>query len=266
MSIDDSRQRNWSDADVVHRQNDRRNSYRGNYGNGSQRKQRNQGFESRNRFDRDNQRFNNNNGKYQYRNRRPRENFSRENQRHGGRLNVLKVLDDQSQSIKNIPIRLLAICMSAAELLCVPILLNETFTKALWDTGAEKSFICENVYKKYFFYKQVRKSSAQVVTAQGAKNRNVGEVELLLDEGNLNVDNSKTVVADISSGNIVESIAGENVDCAVIRDLVLSSRGQLIEEQRRETELGNIQVDTLKILRIARLMRQSVRAGLAIFD
>ncbi|GFV30814.1 hypothetical protein TNCV_3261451, partial [Trichonephila clavipes] len=150
MSIDDSRQRNWSDADVVHRQNDRRNSYRGNYGNGSQRKQRNQGFESRNRFDRDNQRFNNNNGKYQYRNRRPRENFSRENQRHGGRLNVLKVLDDQSQSIKNIPIRLLAICMSAAELLCVPILLNETFTKALWDTGAEKSFICENVYKSIF--------------------------------------------------------------------------------------------------------------------
>ncbi|GFW11196.1 hypothetical protein TNCV_5132071 [Trichonephila clavipes] len=30
----------------------------------------------------------------------------------------------------------------------VPILLNETFTKALWDTGAEKSFLSEEVYKK----------------------------------------------------------------------------------------------------------------------
>ncbi|GFY08128.1 retrovirus-related Pol polyprotein from transposon 297 [Trichonephila clavipes] len=41
--------------------------------------------------------------------------------------------------------------MSPVELPYVPILLDETFTKALWDTGAEKSFISEETYRKYFF-------------------------------------------------------------------------------------------------------------------
>ncbi|GFU94458.1 retrovirus-related Pol polyprotein from transposon opus [Trichonephila clavipes] len=68
--------------------------------------------------------------------------------------------------------------MSPVELPYVPILLDETFTKALWDTGAEKSFISEETYQKYFFYKQVKKSSTQVITAQGAKCRNMGVVEL----------------------------------------------------------------------------------------
>ncbi|GFY30290.1 uncharacterized protein TNCV_4065411 [Trichonephila clavipes] len=68
--------------------------------------------------------------------------------------------------------------MSPVELPYVPILLNETFTKALWDTGVEKSFIAEDIYKKYFFYKQVRKSRVQVITTQGAKCRNVGILEL----------------------------------------------------------------------------------------
>ncbi|GFT11685.1 retrovirus-related Pol polyprotein from transposon 297 [Trichonephila clavipes] len=68
--------------------------------------------------------------------------------------------------------------MSPVELPYVPILLDETFTKALWDTGAEKSFISEETYQKYFFYKQVKKSSTQVITAQGAECRNMGVVEL----------------------------------------------------------------------------------------
>ncbi|GFV62011.1 retrovirus-related Pol polyprotein from transposon 297 [Trichonephila clavipes] len=68
--------------------------------------------------------------------------------------------------------------MSRVERPYVPILLDETFTKALWDTGAEKSFISEETYQKYFFYKQVKKSSTQVITAQGAKCRNMGVVEL----------------------------------------------------------------------------------------
>ncbi|GFX84908.1 hypothetical protein TNCV_4997401 [Trichonephila clavipes] len=46
------------------------------------------------------------------------------------------------------PIMLSALSMSPVELPYVPILLNETFTKALWDTGAEKSFISK-VYKKW---------------------------------------------------------------------------------------------------------------------
>ncbi|GFX28274.1 uncharacterized protein TNCV_1125281 [Trichonephila clavipes] len=67
-----------------------------------------------------------------------------------GRLNVLKVSDikgDQTQSINQSPIKLSAICMSPVELPYVPILLDETFTKALWDTGAEKSFISEETNK-----------------------------------------------------------------------------------------------------------------------
>ncbi|GFS62755.1 uncharacterized protein TNCV_3201951 [Trichonephila clavipes] len=68
--------------------------------------------------------------------------------------------------------------MSPVELPYVPILLDETFTKALWDTGAKKSFISEETYQKYFFYKQVKKSSTQVITAQGAKCRNMGVEEL----------------------------------------------------------------------------------------
>ncbi|GFX51181.1 uncharacterized protein TNCV_2735321 [Trichonephila clavipes] len=68
--------------------------------------------------------------------------------------------------------------MSPGELPYVPILLNETFTKALWDTRKEKSFISEEIYLKNFLYKQVKKSSTEVITTQGAKCRNIGVVEL----------------------------------------------------------------------------------------
>ncbi|GFV01919.1 uncharacterized protein TNCV_4978701 [Trichonephila clavipes] len=82
------------------------------------------------------------------------ENFSRGSRKQMGRLNVLKVSDiksDQTQSINQSPIKLSAICMSPVELPYVPILLDETFTKALWDTGVEKAFISEETYQKYFF-------------------------------------------------------------------------------------------------------------------
>ncbi|GFX25183.1 putative transposable element [Trichonephila clavipes] len=150
---------------------------------------------------------------------------------------------------------------------------------------------------KIFFYKQVKKSSTQVITAQGAKCRNIGVVELNIrirdfkkpwlfhvlanleypcilgidfiggskiildfdrkslaiqesqvedikvDDGNLCVDLSETklnVVANVSDNNTIESIIGEKVNCAIIRDLVLSSRDQLIEEQKTDPELGHI--------------------------
>ncbi|GFV76513.1 hypothetical protein TNCV_4727331 [Trichonephila clavipes] len=57
---------------------------------------------------------------------------------------------EQLQSVENIPISLSAICLSSEALPYVPILLNETFTKALWDTVVKKSFISEDIYKKYF--------------------------------------------------------------------------------------------------------------------
>ncbi|GFX89510.1 uncharacterized protein TNCV_483451 [Trichonephila clavipes] len=180
---------NWKNSEVERRPNNGRNDYRGNYQNN---RQGNQWFESRNRFQNDDRRFNDR--EYQFRNRGQNDDFSRGDQRNRGssenfsrgsrkqmgRLNVLKVSDikgDQTQSINQSPIKISAICMSPVELPYVPILLDETFTKALWDTGAEKSFISEETYQKYF-YKQVKKSSTQVITAQGAKCRNMGVVEL----------------------------------------------------------------------------------------
>ncbi|GFU89373.1 uncharacterized transposon-derived protein F54H12.3 [Trichonephila clavipes] len=136
----------------------------GNYENDLQ---GNQWFESRNRFQKDDRRFNDRG--YQFRNggqkddfnrgdhinRGSSENFSRGDRRQRGRLNVLKVSDvqsDQTQSADEVPIIPSAICMSPVELPYVPILLNETFMKALLDTGAEKSFISEETYQKYFLY------------------------------------------------------------------------------------------------------------------
>ncbi|GFS54023.1 retrovirus-related Pol polyprotein from transposon 297 [Trichonephila clavipes] len=181
---------NWRNSEVVHRPNNGRNDYRGSNKNN---RQGNQWFESRNRFQNGDRRFNDRG--YQFRNRGQNDDFSRGDQRNRGssenfsrgsrkqmgRLIFLKVNDikgDQTQSINQSPIKLSAICMSPVERPYVPILLDETFTKALWDTGAEKSFISEETYQKYFFYKQVKKSSTQVITAQGAKCRNMGVVEL----------------------------------------------------------------------------------------
>ncbi|GFX00919.1 uncharacterized protein TNCV_4578851 [Trichonephila clavipes] len=189
--------------------------------------------------------------------------------------------------------------MSPVELPYVPILLDGTFTKALWDTGVQKSFISEETYQKYFSYKQVKKSSTQVITAQGSKCQTMGVVELnirirdfkkpwlfhvlanleypciigldfiggskiILDfdrkslaiqesqvedikinDGNLRVDLSETklnVVANVLDNNTIESIIGKKVNCAIIRDLVLSSRDQLIEEQKTDPELGHIYI------------------------
>ncbi|GFV99998.1 retrovirus-related Pol polyprotein from transposon 297 [Trichonephila clavipes] len=47
-------------------------------------------------------------------------------------------------------------------------------------------------------------------------------------------------VADVLSRNPIESIIGENVHYAIIRDLELSSQDQLIEEQITDPELGHI--------------------------
>ncbi|GFU00691.1 uncharacterized protein TNCV_4818551 [Trichonephila clavipes] len=53
---------------------------------------------------------------------------------------------------------------------------------------------------------------------------------------------TQNVVANVLSRNPVESIIGEKVNCAIIRDLVLSSREQLIEEQRKDPELSHIYI------------------------
>ncbi|GFX01923.1 uncharacterized protein TNCV_371121 [Trichonephila clavipes] len=68
--------------------------------------------------------------------------------------------------------------MTPVDLPYVPILLNETFITALWDTGAEKSFISEEVYRRYFSYRPRQKTTDRVVTTQGAPCCHLGQMEL----------------------------------------------------------------------------------------
>ncbi|GFX70772.1 uncharacterized protein TNCV_1337341 [Trichonephila clavipes] len=68
--------------------------------------------------------------------------------------------------------------MTPVDLPYVPILLNETCITALWDTGAEKSFISEEVYRRYFSYRPHQKTKDRVVTAQGDPCCHLGRVEL----------------------------------------------------------------------------------------
>ncbi|GFS73167.1 uncharacterized protein TNCV_687181 [Trichonephila clavipes] len=68
--------------------------------------------------------------------------------------------------------------MTPVDLPYVLILLNETFITPLWDTGAEKSFISEEVYRKYFSYRPRQKTKDRVVTAQEAPCCHLGRVEL----------------------------------------------------------------------------------------
>ncbi|GFX81046.1 retrovirus-related Pol polyprotein from transposon 17.6 [Trichonephila clavipes] len=91
---------NWRNSEMVRRPNNGRNDYMGNYQNS---RQGNQWFESRNRFQNDDRRFNDRG--YQFRNRGQNDDFSRRDQRNRGssenfsrgsrkqmgRLNVLKV-------------------------------------------------------------------------------------------------------------------------------------------------------------------------------
>ncbi|GFW44273.1 retrovirus-related Pol polyprotein from transposon opus [Trichonephila clavipes] len=51
---------------------------------------------------------------------------------------------------------------------------------------------------------------------------------------------TQNTVVNVLSRNSIENIIGEKVNCAIIRDLVLSSRDHLIEDQRTDPELGHI--------------------------
>ncbi|GFY30383.1 uncharacterized protein TNCV_4066331 [Trichonephila clavipes] len=83
--------------------------------------------------------------------------------------------DDRSRCTENPPntkyrtITISSLRMTPVDLPYVPILLNETFITALWDTGAEKSFISKEVYRRYFSYRPRQKTTDRVVTAQGAR-------------------------------------------------------------------------------------------------
>ncbi|GFY22875.1 uncharacterized protein TNCV_2181361 [Trichonephila clavipes] len=71
--------------------------------------------------------------------------------------------DDRSQSTEKPPdteqrtIRISSLRMTPVDLPYVPILLNETFITALMDAGVKKSFISEEVYRRYFSYRPRQK-------------------------------------------------------------------------------------------------------------
>ncbi|GFV67184.1 uncharacterized protein TNCV_3669391 [Trichonephila clavipes] len=75
-------------------------------------------------------------------------------------------------------IRVSSLRMTPVDLPYLSILLNETFIIALLDTGLEKFFISEEVYRKYFSYRPRQKTKDRVATAQGAPCCHLGRVEL----------------------------------------------------------------------------------------
>ncbi|GFS48556.1 uncharacterized protein TNCV_309841 [Trichonephila clavipes] len=77
-NVDDNR-RNWRNSEVVRRPNNSTNYYRGNYENS---RQGNQWFENRNRFQKDDRRFNDRG--HQFRNGGQKDDFSREDHRNRG--------------------------------------------------------------------------------------------------------------------------------------------------------------------------------------
>ncbi|GFX68403.1 uncharacterized protein TNCV_3998351 [Trichonephila clavipes] len=246
MSNVGNNQGNWKNSEVVRRPNNGRNYYRGNYQNS---RQGNQWFERRNRFPNDDRRFNDrgnqikNRGQNddfrrgEQRNRVSTENFSRGSRKQMGRLNVLKVSDikgDQTHSINQSPIKLSTICMSPVELPYVPILLDETFTKALWDTGAEKSFISEETYQKYFFYKQEKKSSTQVITAQGDKCRNMGV-------GEVNIR-----IRDFKKPWLFHVLADLEYPCILGIDFIGGSK-IILDFDRKSLAIQDSQVEDIKV-------------------
>ncbi|GFY16309.1 uncharacterized protein TNCV_2349541 [Trichonephila clavipes] len=73
-------------------------------------------------------------------------------------------------------IRVSSLRTTPVDLPYVPILLNETFITALWDTGAEKSFISEEVYPKYFSYRPRQKTKVRVVRPNGLMSLRSGRI------------------------------------------------------------------------------------------
>ncbi|GFV88713.1 uncharacterized protein TNCV_3354651 [Trichonephila clavipes] len=155
---------NSRNSKVVHRPNNGKNDYREQ--NSRRNRQGNQWFESRNRFQNDDRRFNDRG--YQFRNRgqndvfsrgdqRNRgssENFSRGSRKQMGRLNVLKVNDvkgDQTQSINQSPIKLSAICMSPVELPYVPIFRRNFYESVMGHWSGEVIYIGRDIPKIFFF-------------------------------------------------------------------------------------------------------------------
>ncbi|GFT06957.1 uncharacterized protein TNCV_1415231 [Trichonephila clavipes] len=141
-----NRQEHWRNTRVNNRYSDNSRPQRQSNRFGGQGVGDSQSFDSRRRSGQSDHRFNNQDG---------RQGGSRNGAFRGqnGQDRYLNCdsRGDRSQSTANTPdkeqrtLRISSLRMTSVDLLYVPILLNETFITALWDTGAEKSFISEEV-------------------------------------------------------------------------------------------------------------------------
>ncbi|GFW09842.1 uncharacterized protein TNCV_4251711 [Trichonephila clavipes] len=131
--ISRNRQENWRDTRVNNRYSDNSRPQRESNRFGGQSVGDNRRFDSRRRRGQSDHRFNNQGGR-----------------QGGSRNGAFRGQNGQD--------RISSLRMTPVDLPCVPILLNETFITALWDTGAEKSFISEEVYRRYFSYRPRQKT------------------------------------------------------------------------------------------------------------
>ncbi|GFT59679.1 retrovirus-related Pol polyprotein from transposon 297, partial [Trichonephila clavipes] len=119
---------NWRDTRVNNRYYETSRQQRESNRFGGQDVDHNSRFDSRRRSDQSDHRFNNRGGR-----------------QGGSRNGAFRGQNGQNR-------------MTPVGLPYVPILLNETFITALWDTGAEKSFISEEVNSRYFTYRPRQKT------------------------------------------------------------------------------------------------------------
>ncbi|GFW88410.1 uncharacterized protein TNCV_2287361 [Trichonephila clavipes] len=91
---------------------------------------------------------------------------------------IITVVDRVVRGTVNGQNRISSLRMTPLDLPYVLILLNEMFITALWDTGDEKSFTSEEVYRRYFSYRPRQRTKDRVVMAQGAPCCHLGRVEL----------------------------------------------------------------------------------------
>ncbi|GFS78919.1 uncharacterized protein TNCV_4341791 [Trichonephila clavipes] len=164
--------------------------------------------------------------------------------------------------------------MTPVDLPYVPVLLNETFITALWDTGAEKSFILVEVYRKYLSYRPRQKTKDRVVTGQGAPCCHLGRDELQIrirefqktwefhilnnmqyqcifgidfmkeSKLTLDFDQKSLILPDNQIKHLQKMDKPFEIDLSDtkldLRALDLNSHEQLIREQREDPELGHI--------------------------
>ncbi|GFX25908.1 uncharacterized protein TNCV_2899341 [Trichonephila clavipes] len=114
---------NWRDTRVNNRYSDNSRPQRESNRFGGQGVGDNRRFDSRHRSGQSDHRFNNHGGRQE-----------------GSRNGAFRGQNGQDR-------------MTPVDLPYVPILLNETFIRALRNTGAEKSFISKEVYRRYFSYR-----------------------------------------------------------------------------------------------------------------